>query len=205
MDGGRRTEEAPSWLAEENPDWEGNFRVKYWQPGWQKIMLPVIGDAMERGFDGIYLDIVDAFETWEFDGKDWIDNRPNAETNQTYRRDMVDWVRAIATRARELNPEALVIPQNGSQLLNHEDFLSTISGIGIEDLFSIGDKKQPASHSKGILSQLKPLSAAGKPALVIEYPKKPANQAGSQKLAAENHLVWQVTDRNLKTLGISGR
>ena len=199
------TATAPSWLGEENPDWKGNFRVRYWQPEWQKIMLPIIEDAIEQGFDGVYLDIVDGFETWEFDGKDWIDDRPNPETKQSYRRDMVDWVKAIAAKARTKNPDAIVIPQNGSQLLDHEDFCGTISGIGIEDLFSIGNKKQSPAHSKEILTHLKPLLAAGKPVLVIEYPNKPEKRAVSEKLATENHLIWLVTDRDLTTLGISGR
>ncbi|MEP2775666.1 MAG: MJ1477/TM1410 family putative glycoside hydrolase [Luteolibacter sp.] len=202
---GKATAAAPSWLGEENPDWKGNFRVRYWQPGWQEIMLPVIADAMKQGFDGIYLDIIDGFETWEFDGKDWIDNRPNPETQQSYRRDMVDWVKAIAARAREENPDAIVIPQNGSQLLVHKDFVETISAIGVEDLFSIGNKKQSASHTKTVLNYLKPLTAAGKPALIIEYPTKPEKQAASQKSAETNHLTWLITDRNLTTLGTSGR
>ncbi len=201
---GKPTAAAPAWLGEENPDWEGNFRVRYWQAGWQETMLPVIAAALEQGFDGVYLDIVDGFEGWEFDGRDWVANRPNPETKQTYRRDMVEWVKAISARARREKPDAIVIPQNGSQLLGHEDLLETISGIGIEDLFTEGNKKQPTSHTREILAHLQPLLAAGKPALVIEYPKKPDKQTTSQKLAEENHLTWLITDRNLKTLGTSG-
>lgn len=202
---GKLSAKVPSWLGKENPDWKGNFCVKYWQPEWQKIMLLVIADAMERGFDGIYLDIVDAFQTWEFDGKDWIDDRPNPETNQTYRHDMVNWVRTIAQRAREVNPDALVIPQNGSQLIENQEFLKTISAIGIEDLFSLGNAKQTSSHTQEILKHLKASTAVGKPTLVIEYPKNQKMQERSKKLAHENGLVWLITDRELKTLGSSGK
>ena len=55
---------------------------------------------------------------------------------------MVDWVKAISARARERNPAALVIPQNGSQLVTHADFLEVICAIGIEDLFTDGNKVQ---------------------------------------------------------------
>ena len=202
---GKPTNAAPAWLGEENPDWKGNFRVKYWHPDWQATMLPAIDSAMAQGFDGVYLDIVDAFENWEFDGKDWIDDRPNPDTKQTYREDMVGWIKTIAASARAKNPAALVIPQNASQLLEHDDFLATISAIGIEDLFTNGNKKQSASHTREVLANLKPLTAAGKPALVIEYPAKQERQAASQKLAKENHLTWLITDRNLTTLGTSGR
>lgn len=201
---GKRTDAAPSWLGEVNPDWEGNFRVKYWASAWQEIMLPVIAKMVEEGFDGVYLDIVDGFETWEFDGKDWVDNRSNPETNQTYRRDMVEWVKAIAARARQVNPEAIVIPQNGSQLLEHPDFLEAASAIGIEDLFTEGDARQSTSHTKEILPHLAKMAAAGKPVLVIEYPTRTEGEKLAIKRAHENGLVWLVTDRKLKTLGKSG-
>lgn len=29
----------PSWLGEENPDWEGNYKVRYWEHGWQDIIF----------------------------------------------------------------------------------------------------------------------------------------------------------------------
>ncbi|MCW4467572.1 endo alpha-1,4 polygalactosaminidase [Flavobacterium sp. MFBS3-15] len=59
----------PSWIAAENPDWPGNYKVKYWNAEWQALIygqsdsyLTKITDA---GFDGVYLDIIDAFEYFE--------------------------------------------------------------------------------------------------------------------------------------------
>ena len=118
---------------------------------------------------------------------------------------MVDWVKAIAARARAKNPAALVIPQNGSQLLTHGDFLETISSIGIEDLFTDGNKLQPKSHTNEVLGHLKKMAASRKPVLLIEYPKSAERQALSKKLAKENGCVWLITDRQLKTLGESGK
>ena len=202
---GKRTAAAPAWLGIENPEWKGNYQVKYWNAEWQKLMLPAIDDAMARGFDGLYLDIVDGFQTYEQGADGYLDDRMNPETKQTYRRDMVDWVKAIAARARAKNPEALVIPQNGSQLAAHKDFVEVISAQGIEDLFTNGKKLQPASHTDEILGHLKTLASAKKTVLLIEYPKTPERQALSKKLAKENDLVWLVTDRQLKTLGESGK
>ena len=202
---GKRTAAAPVWLGVENPEWKGNYQVKYWDADWQKLMLPAIDDAMARGFDGVYLDIVDGFETYEQGADGYLDNRINPETKQTYRRDMVDWVKAIAARARAKDPAALVIPQNGSQLVAHKDFVKVISAQGIEDLFTNGKKLQPASHTDEILGHLKTLALAKKPVLLIEYPKTHQGQALSKKLAKENGLVWLVTDRPLKTLGQSGK
>jgi cysteinyl-tRNA synthetase, unknown class len=59
----------PSWLAEENPDWPGNYKVEYWDPAWQAILLGSAGAYLDRilaaGFDGVYLDIIDAYEYFE--------------------------------------------------------------------------------------------------------------------------------------------
>jgi len=203
--GGKRTAAAPAWLGIENPEWKGNYQVKYWNADWQKLMLAAIDDAMGLGFDGVYLDIVDGFQIYEQGADNYLDDRMNPETKQTYRRDMVDWVKAIAVRTRAKNPAALVIPQNGSQLAAHKDFVEVISAQGIEDLFTNGKKLQPASHTDEILSHLKTLASAKKPMLLIEYPKTPERQALSKKLAEENGLVWLVTDRQLKTLGESGK
>lgn len=59
----------PEWLYKENPDWEGNYKVKYWMSGWQEIILGGENAYLDRilnaGFDGVYLDIIDAFEYFE--------------------------------------------------------------------------------------------------------------------------------------------
>ena len=202
---GKRTAAAPAWLGIENPEWKGNYQIKYWNADWQKLMLPMIDDVMAHGFDGVYMDIVDGFQMYEQGADGYQDDRMNPETKQTYRRDMVDWVKAIASCARAKNPTALVIPQNGSQLAAHKDLVEVISAQGIEDLFTNGKKLQPASHTDEILGHLKTLASAKKPVLLIEYPKTPERKALSKELAKKNGLVWLVTDRQLKTLGESGK
>lgn len=59
----------PSWLKGENPDWEGNYKVEYWDPLWQQIIFGTDSSYLDRildaGFNGVYLDIIDAFEYFE--------------------------------------------------------------------------------------------------------------------------------------------
>ena len=59
----------PEWLEEENPNWPGNYKVRYWDESWQAIILGGNGSYLKRildaGFDGVYLDIIDAFEYFE--------------------------------------------------------------------------------------------------------------------------------------------
>ncbi len=202
---GKATAQTPSWLLHENPEWKGNFVVKYWHPEWQKVILDAVQEAMATGFDGVYLDIVDGFETFENDGKDFEENRINPETKQSYRRDMIEWVKKVSAQARATKPDALVIPQNGSALLESDDFLSHISGIGIEDLYTVGDKKQPGRDTREVLGNLQRILETKKPVLLIEYPQKTELQAYVKKRAHDDGLTLLLTNRELKTLGTSYR
>lgn len=60
---------SPRFIAEENLDWPGNYKVRYWDPDWQAIIAGNSGSytqkLLDAGFDGVYLDIIDAFEYWE--------------------------------------------------------------------------------------------------------------------------------------------
>jgi len=64
-----RETDPPSWLAEENPEWPGNYKVRYWNKDWQNIIYgkddSYLKKILDRGFDGVYLDIIDAFEYFE--------------------------------------------------------------------------------------------------------------------------------------------
>jgi cysteinyl-tRNA synthetase len=201
---GKPTAKAPSWLLSENPDWPGNYKVRYWDKNWQSLILPSVDSAMAAGFDGVYLDIVDAFEFFEQDGDRFIDNRINPETGKTYRNDMIGWVGRIAERARKANRAAMIVPQNGPQLLAHRNFLETISAIGIEDLFTDGIRLQAKADTDYVLSFLNHITAANKPVLLIEYPTAPERKSLVKTRARQHGFIWLVTDRGLKTLGASG-
>ena len=52
-----------------NPDWPGNYVVKYWEPAWQQIIFgndqSYTKRIVDAGFDGVYLDIIEAYESFE--------------------------------------------------------------------------------------------------------------------------------------------
>lgn len=200
-----RRDSAPTWLGAENPDWKGNYAVRYWQNDWQQLVLRQVDDALSAGFDGIYLDLVDAFELFERgSGKDeWIDHRPNPETGRTYRQDMVAWVFRIAEHARQRKPGFLVVPQNGVQLLADVAFRKTIDAIGVEDLFTAGNRPQSREHIAHTLGFLSPLSSNQKPVLLIEYGTRPDIIKRSRQGSKEQGFLLLLTDRDLKTLGSS--
>ena len=67
--GKKLTKNAPAWLDALNPDWKGNYKVRYWDADWQNIICggenSYIQKIINAGFDGVYLDIVDAYEYFE--------------------------------------------------------------------------------------------------------------------------------------------
>lgn len=59
----------PSFIDKVNPDWAGNYKVRYWEQGWKNIIYgnssSYTQKLLDAGFDGAYLDIIDAFEYYE--------------------------------------------------------------------------------------------------------------------------------------------
>lgn len=59
----------PDWIEAENPDWNGNYKVKYWEIEWQNVIFgssnAYLKKILDVGFDGVYLDTVDTFEYFE--------------------------------------------------------------------------------------------------------------------------------------------
>ena len=59
----------PEWLSDQNPDWPGNYKVKYWLDSWKAIIYgnneAYLDKLLEAGFDGAYLDIIDGYEYFE--------------------------------------------------------------------------------------------------------------------------------------------
>lgn len=59
----------PPWLDTPNPDWPDNFKVRYWHPDWQHLLFrspdSPLSHILRSSFDGVYLDLIDAFEHFE--------------------------------------------------------------------------------------------------------------------------------------------
>ena len=127
------TAAAPPWLADENPEWRGNYLVRYWDEAWQSIIFgrpsAYLDKIIAAGFDGVYLDKIDAND-------DWQPTRPAAE------REMVDFVKKLAFHARARRPGFLIVPQNGEELLEYPDYVGIIDAIAKEDLLYGGASRK---------------------------------------------------------------
>ncbi|MGB9809173.1 MAG: MJ1477/TM1410 family putative glycoside hydrolase [Caldanaerobacter sp.] len=159
---------APSWLGPENPEWPGNYKVKYWDPEWKQIIFKYLDKIIEANFDGVYLDIIDAYEYWGPGGESGL-NRKTAE------QEMIDFVKSIAnyTRVTKGKKDFLIFPQNGEKLGTHIDYVNTVNGIGKEDLFYLDNTPQPESYVNESIRYLNMFKDNGKLVLIIDYPTDP--------------------------------
>ncbi|MBF2077667.1 MAG: endo alpha-1,4 polygalactosaminidase [Synechococcales cyanobacterium T60_A2020_003] len=162
--------DAPAWLGRTNPQWRGNYKVKYWNAEWQSIVLGYVDRILNAGFDGVYLDIVDGFEYWS--------QQNNGESVTLSRRKaanrMISLVETIAqhTRIDKGQSSFHIVPQNAETILKYDrdgSYLKTISGIGVEDVFYDETHRQPQSEVNYRLPWLQQIRDAGKPVLSVDY------------------------------------
>jgi cysteinyl-tRNA synthetase, unknown class len=156
-------ERKPAWLDHENPDWDENYKVHYWDPGWQRVIFGSPQSYLDRiiaaGFDGAYLDIIDAYEYYE-------KKRPSA------RQDMIDFVTALATYARQKRSDFMIIPQNGEALLQSAPYRSVISAFAKEDLYygvKADEKANTVDETQTSLGLLDLARKDAIPIMVVEY------------------------------------
>ena len=184
----------PAWLGGENREWKGNFPVRYWQSGWQSIIVndrrsvldglmqsafpwrhAYLDRILEAGFDGVYLDRVDAYG-------DWQKERAAADA------EMVMFVRRISAYAKARRPGFLIVPQNGEELLVSKSYRAAIDGIAKEDLiYGIeGDgRRNRESDIVKTLALLSSVKGMGLPVFVVEYLDEDDKRREVQKTAAE--------------------
>jgi len=187
---------APAWLGPQNREWGGNYGVRYWHEGWQKIIFTGEDSYLDRiqraGFDGVYLDKVDEYA-------DMLKRKPDARAL------MIDLVKAIATRARARKPGFLIVPQNAEGLLTDASYRAAIDGLGKEDLLYGETKDKRANETQSIarnVAHLKLLTADGKPVFAVEYLDKPDEIARAKKELSGYGFVPHFADRALDAMRI---
>ena len=183
----------PSWLGPENADWPGNYHVRYWDRDWQGLIFGGPGAYLDRiiaeGFDGVYLDRVDAFDV------------PDAEMSRPARMtEMINFVRALEVYAHAAKPSLLILAQNGEELLDDKSYRDTLDGLGKEDLFFGIDGDGVPNARADVRASLTPIEAflaSGKPVFLVEYLTDRQQIETVQKSAAELGVPLFIADREL--------
>ncbi|XDA97331.1 MJ1477/TM1410 family putative glycoside hydrolase [Sulfitobacter sp. LCG007] len=188
----------PDFVLGENPDWDGNYRVEFWDPAWQAIVYDRIDDLLAKGYNGAYLDIVDGYTVDEV-----IAAYPGSE--EELRQAMIDFVVGISEHAKAVNPDFAIIPQNAVGLVGLSDdgpeggpntaYLDAIDGMGVEDLWF--DDNRVSDWTQGDLDFIALAQAAGKFVLATSYPTHDAKQASFVSKALAAGLIPFIADREL--------
>ena len=203
-----RAKGSPDFLLAADADgWNDSYQVAYWDSRWQKIMAAEVERIMAAGFDGLYLDWVNAFE----------EDRVVAEAKRQRiepARAMVDFVAFLRRHATAKRPGALVVGQNGEYLLDADRrYLDVIDGIAVEDTWfagkagakwsspkagDIANHYKDESSTEARLAQYRKYLTAGKPVLTIDYCVQPENAARVYAQAGKAGLVPLVSRVSLE-------
>ena len=160
----------PVWLGQENPDWPGNYKVKYWDVNWQSIIFSYVDTIISQGFDGIYMDIIDAYYYWQVENP----QQPYADSL------MIQFVLNIRNHISSVTSNTFyMIPQNGEDIISSinvsqnlkTNYFNAVNAIGVEDVFFPGNLNEdnPYNPNTYRIQQLQGYQANGKRIFSIEY------------------------------------
>jgi cysteinyl-tRNA synthetase, unknown class len=197
----------PDFLLTPDPDgWSDDYPVAYWDKRWQGIIATntdsQVALLMNAGFDGLYLDWIDA---WDFDPCVAAAQRQHVDPAPA----MVDFLLLIRAKARAINPRAVIVQQNAYTLLDADPRLKdAIDALGVEDTWysgkanakwtskragDIANRDSDEDSTAGRLTQYQKFLAIGKPVFTIDYCMKPENAARVYRESRAHHLVPLVT------------
>ena len=190
-----------------DPDgWDGDYNVAYWDAAWQDVVEDQVRAAIAAGFDGVYLDWIDAYDDDHIAAEAKTQGVDPAHA-------MVDFLFAIRKSARQINPNAIVVQQNAVYLLDADKRLpDAIDAIGCEDTWfsgkanaKWGSKKagdipnhyKDESSTDALLKQYAKYQKLGKPVFTIDYCVKRENAAKVYEQALGRGLIPLVTEVSL--------
>ena len=174
----------PEWLGRENPEWRGNYAVKYWHPEWRSIIHAYLDRIIGQGFSGIYLDKVDAYEYWS-DPSNGEDEHLSEEEAASRMIELIeDIVRYVRARG---NGRVYVIPQNGEGILRYDNgtLLRLVDGWAAEDLFYNGTERWSDEEMEWVVEHRIPfldmVLSKDKPILSVDYVDDGTGYSGANR------------------------
>jgi cysteinyl-tRNA synthetase len=198
----------PAWLGPTNPEWEGNYKVRYWMNGWKEIIYGTatgknksyLDRIIDQGFDGVYLDIIDAYEYW---------SSPiggNERTRIQARIDMYNFLKELRNYAIVNRGKTgfLIFPQNGADIIYDEkevidslgqQYLSACDGIGQEDIWYMGTMIQSQKSYDWLTKLLDVFKAHDKLVLSVDYVWDSANADSTANKNRYNDYYTKVYGR----------
>jgi cysteinyl-tRNA synthetase, unknown class len=198
---------SPDFIVTADPDgWSGNYPVAYWDPAWQELWLGpqgIVADLARFGFDGIYLDWVEAYD-------DDIIRARATEQAISPELAMIDFIERLGAAGREIDPGFLVVPQNAQYLIDAAPirYAHAIDALAVEDTWFHGlgdsdwddpdggdqhDRHDGDYTTAARLAQVTRYRQAGLPVFSVDYAFRPDNVAMVYDQARRNGLVPLVS------------
>ncbi len=174
--------------------------MKYWDKRWQAIVFNYVDRIISAGFDGVYMDIIDAYEYWGPGGESGVGRASAAN-------DMIQFVESIAHYARVTRhrPNFGIFVQNGAALGTNRTYLRTVDGIGQEDTWYNGNTPNDPADIHDTLANLNRFKRADKLVMNIDYVTQQAKIDDFYQKSEARGFVPYATVRDLDRLTINPR
>ncbi|MCF8059044.1 MAG: endo alpha-1,4 polygalactosaminidase [Bacteriovoracaceae bacterium] len=120
----------------ENPNWPGNFKVKFWEKSWQRVIFSKAAQLKSLGYRGLYLDIVDSF----------YEIKP-------IKKRAIQMKNFILKIRKVVGDDFLIIQQNAPTLYKfltpeeRVEYFNAIDALALEDCFFYGQKDMDNSYN----------------------------------------------------------
>jgi len=161
------TKQPPSWVGKPDEGWPQAHTVRYWQDEWHQILYKEPGSMLEKilsaGFDGAFLDTVDAYVPW-------LQENPRAKQN------MIELVEKLSSEAKRVNPRFMFMGQNAEELLQQAEYRNLIDAVSKESLLYGLHGENSKNSDEDVAWSLNGLNVAksdGLPIFMIEYVTQP--------------------------------
>lgn len=205
---------SPDFLITIDPDgWSGNYPVAFWDSRWQELWLGengLVAKLAKLGFDGVYLDWVEAYDNDRVKAKAEEDGVNAADA-------MVEFISQIRQAGRRVTSDLLVVAQNAPYLIDEstKGYASVIDALAMEDTWFRGEgdaewddpdagdipnDDADEFSTEGRLDQYKKYKDRGLPVFTVDYCIDDENAARVYRDSRANGLVPLVTRVSLSRL-----
>ena len=174
------TNGSPDWLTSKTQGWAGNYAVRYWDSAWKAIVMQRLSELIAAGFDGVYLDRADTWETMR-------------GQNANARSAMIQLIKEVASAARAKKSDFAIMVQNAEELLTDSSYVSAIDAIAKEDLFhgiNHDGRRNSSGNISSSLRDLKRAQSQGKAIFVIEYLKGSSAETVRSEIRAQGFIPF---------------
>lgn len=162
-----------------------NFLVKYWDERWKELVISRLHQVMDLGFDGVYLDKVDAFDDWLT-----VENHPKAQFLEDEMASLILTIEEEGNRLQVSSERKFqLFLQNAWKLWSRSDIAAKIDGVGIEE-FSLGwEGKDGRATPEEVKSEIEKALEGSKDrdwvVLIVDYPGADSTSKAKQHAIVE--------------------